>query len=79
VILLITGIFEAFSAGMNNVANAVGPLVAAHVWTVGEGTPYGGLCVALGALLLGRRVLETNGKKIQRFSTGEGILLSGTG
>lgn len=63
VILLITGFFEAFSAGMNNVANAVGPLVAAHVLTVGEGTLYGGLFVALGALLLGRRVLETNGKK----------------
>ncbi|MCY8569978.1 inorganic phosphate transporter, partial [Bacillus haynesii] len=79
VILLITGFFEAFSAGMNNVANAVGPLVAAHVLTVGEGTLYGGLFVALGALLLGRRVLETNGKKITRFSKGEGIILSGTG
>lgn len=72
-------VFEAFSAGMNNVANAVGPLVAAHVLTVGEGTLYGGLFVALGALLLGRRVLETNGKKITKFSKGEGIILSGTG
>lgn len=32
-----------------------------------------------GALLLGRRVLETNGKKITRYQTGEGILLSSTG
>ncbi|KPD00256.1 Sulfate permease CysP [Geobacillus sp. BCO2] len=27
-LLIVTGFFEAFSAGMNNVANAVGPLVA---------------------------------------------------
>ncbi|MDA7025930.1 inorganic phosphate transporter [Bacillus sp. CLL-7-23] len=79
VLLLITGFFEAFSAGMNNVANAVGPLVAAHVLSIKEGTLLGGLFVALGALLLGRRVLETNGKKITKFSIGEGILLSGTG
>ncbi len=44
-----------------------------------KGTLYGGIFVALGALLLGRKVLETNGKKITRFSAGEGILLSGTG
>lgn len=77
--MLVAGFFEAFSAGMNNVANAVGPLVAAGVLDVGKGTLYGGAFVALGALLLGRRVLETNGKKITRFSKGEGILLSGTG
>lgn len=79
IVLLVAGFFEAFSAGMNNVANAVGPLVAAGVLDVGKGTLYGGAFVALGALLLGRRVLETNGKKITRFSKGEGILLSGTG
>ncbi len=63
-------IFEAFSAGMNNVANAVGPLVAAGVLDVAKGTLYGEFCL-LGALLLGRRVLETNGKKITRFSKGK--------
>ncbi|KUP33056.1 sulfate permease [Bacillus halotolerans] len=79
ILLLCAGFFEAFSAGMNNVANAVGPLVAAGVLDVAKGTLYGGVFVALGALILGRRVLETNGKKITRFSKGEGILLSGTG
>lgn len=79
IVLLIAGFWEAFSAGMNNVANAVGPLVAAGVLSVSKGTLYGGIFVALGALLLGRKVLETNGKKITRFSAGEGILLSGTG
>lgn len=79
IVLLIAGFWEAFSAGMNNVANAVGPLVAAGVLSVSKGTLYGGIFVAFGALLLGRKVLETNGKKITRFSAGEGILLSGTG
>lgn len=64
---------------MNNVANAVGPLVASGVLSVGQGTLYGGIFVAIGAPLLGRRVLETNGKKITRYQTGEGILLSSTG
>ncbi|MGG3572029.1 inorganic phosphate transporter [Bacillus gobiensis] len=79
VLLIASGFFEAFSAGMNNVANAVGPLVAAGVLTVNQGTLYGGLFVSLGALILGRRVLETNGKKITNLTKGEGILLSSTG
>ncbi|MCY7768009.1 inorganic phosphate transporter, partial [Bacillus inaquosorum] len=42
IVLLVAGFFEAFSAGMNNVANAVGPLVAAGVLDVAKGTLYGG-------------------------------------
>ncbi|MDQ0233640.1 inorganic phosphate transporter [Metabacillus malikii] len=78
-LLIFAGFFEAFSAGMNNVANAVGPLVSANILTVSKGTLYGGIFVAIGALLLGRRVLETNGKKITSFSKIEGIMISGTG
>lgn len=64
-LLIIAGFFEAFSAGMNNVANAVGPLVGAGLLSVQHGIIFGGLFVALGALLLGSRVLETNGKKLR--------------
>ncbi|MBO1510477.1 inorganic phosphate transporter [Metabacillus bambusae] len=78
-LLIFAGFFEAFSAGMNNVANAVGPLVSAEILSVSKGTLIGGLFVALGALILGRRVLETNGKKITSFSKIEGILISSTG
>lgn len=78
-LLIFAGFFEAFSAGMNNVANAVGPLVSAQILSVSKGTLIGGAFVAIGALLLGRRVLETNGKKITSFSKIEGILISGTG
>jgi sulfate permease len=77
--LIVAGFFEAFSAGMNNVANAIGPLVGAGIISVTKGTIIGGLFVALGALLLGHRVLETNGKKITKFSPFEGCAVSGTG
>nr|WP_263327440.1 inorganic phosphate transporter [Neobacillus sp. Marseille-Q6967] len=73
------GLFEAFSAGMNNVANAVGPLVGAGILSTDKGIFWGGLFVAMGALLLGKRVLETNGKKITTLKLEEGCIISGTG
>jgi sulfate permease len=79
VILIFAGFLEAFSAGMNNVANAVGPLVGAGLISVSKGIWIGGAFVALGAILLGKKVLETNGKKITSYSKPEGILISGTG
>src|SRR6478609_1581771 len=79
ILVIATGFFEAFSAGMNNVANAVGPLVGAGLMDATTGVIAGGLAVALGALLLGGRVIETNGKKITRYSVGEGCIISGTG
>lgn len=78
-LLVGTGFLEAFAAGMNNVANAVGPLVGAGLLTVSEGILYGGFFVALGSILLGGRVLETNGKRITNLSMVEGSAVSGTG
>lgn len=79
VLVVVTGFFEAFSAGMNNVANAIGPLVGAQLLELEQGIWMGGLFVALGALLLGGKVLETNGKRITRFSLLEGSAISGIG
>ncbi|MFY4773813.1 inorganic phosphate transporter [Metabacillus sp. RGM 3146] len=79
ILLIIAGFFEAFSAGMNNVANAVGPLVAANILSADQGIWIGALFVGLGAIFLGGRVLETNGKKITKLSNSEGIVISGTG
>ncbi|WP_277874647.1 inorganic phosphate transporter [Mesobacillus harenae] len=79
VLVVLMGVFEAFSAGMNNVANAVGPLVGAGIVSTGTGIFWGGLFVALGAIMLGGRVLETNGKKITSFKLEEGCVISGTG
>ncbi|MFJ7726640.1 anion permease [Neobacillus sp. NPDC097160] len=78
-LVVFMGLFEAFSAGMNNVANAVGPLVGAKILSTGTGIFWGGLFVAGGALLLGQRVLETNGKKITALKLEEGCVISGTG
>jgi sulfate permease len=78
-LLVIGGCFEAFSAGMNNVANAVGPLVGAGMLTANKGIWIGGLFVALGAVLLGGKVMETNGKKITQMSLLEGSSISFTG
>lgn len=79
VFVIIIGCFEAFSAGMNNVANSIGPLVGAGLVSMDLGIAVGGFFIALGAFLLGGRVLQTNGKKIVRFSKLEGGLISGTG
>jgi sulfate permease len=79
VLVVVMGLFEAFAAGMNNVANAVGPLVGAEIMSTEDGILYGGLFVALGALVLGYRVLETNGKKITTLKLEEGCVISGTG
>ncbi|MDF1508532.1 inorganic phosphate transporter [Robertmurraya sp. DFI.2.37] len=78
-IVIAMGMFEAFSAGMNNVANAVGPLVGAEILSIQSGIFWGGLFVALGALILGKRVLETNGKKITSIRLEDGCIISGTG
>lgn len=79
VVLILTGFIEAFSAGMNNVANAIGPLVGAGIMQSSSGIWLGGLFVAIGAILLGGKVLETNGKKITSFSLLQGTAVSGTG
>jgi len=78
-LVILTGFLEAFSAGMNNVANSVGPLVAANIITVEKGTMLGGISVALGVIILGGKVIETNGKRITNFSLLQGSAISGIG
>jgi sulfate permease len=78
-LVIAAGLTEAYSAGMNNVANAVGPLVGANLIEANQGVVWGGIFVALGAILMGGRVLETNGKKITNMSLLQGTMISGTG
>ncbi|MBT2686872.1 anion permease [Bacillus sp. ISL-47] len=78
-LLVLGGCLEAFSAGMNNVANAIGPLVGASMISAANGLLIGALFVSLGAFLLGGRVLETNGKKITKLSLLQGSAVSFTG
>lgn len=77
--VIIVGFFESFSAGMNNVANAAGPIVGAGIVSVKTGILIGGLFIAVGVILLGKGVLQTNAKRITKFSLLEGGAISGTG
>ncbi|MCM3789351.1 anion permease [Domibacillus indicus] len=79
ILLILGGCWEAFSAGMNNVANAVGPLIGAGIMATNSGLWLGALFVSIGALLMGSRVLETNAKKITKLSLLEGSAISFTG
>jgi len=75
-LLIFAGMLEAFSAGMNNVANSVGPVIGADLLESSEGLWLGAVFMALGAFLLGGRVLETNGKKITQLSLLQGSAVS---
>ena len=79
VLVVFTGFLEAFSAGMNNVANAMGPVIAAGIMDINVGIIIGGLLVALGAFFLGSNVIETNGKRITNLSLLQGSTVSGVG
>ncbi|OEH92747.1 inorganic phosphate transporter [Bacillus solimangrovi] len=77
-LLIIAGFIESFSAGMNNIANAVGPLVGAGLIQTDDALLTGGLVVALGAFLFGGKVVETNAKEITKLTLLQGTIISGT-
>ncbi len=79
VILITAGCYQAFGAGMNNVANAVGPLISADIIGMQPALVLGGLGMAVGAWTLGGRVLETNAKRITRLSLLDAAVASLTG
>lgn len=64
ILLTISGCYVAYSAGANNAANAVGPLVGAGFMASSSGALIGGLTIGLGAIILGSRVLDTVGNHI---------------
>ncbi|VVB95703.1 Phosphate transporter family protein [uncultured archaeon] len=64
ILLTISGCYVAYSAGANNAANAVGPIVGAGGMQSLYGAIFAGLAIGLGALLMGGRVLDTVGKEI---------------
>ncbi len=54
----------AFAAGSNSLAKAMGPAVGAGVFQPSQAAIAGGLAMALGAALLGGRMIHTVGKEI---------------
>ena len=64
VLITFSGTFVAFSAGANNSANAVGPLVGLGLLGSYQGALLAGVAMGVGAILFGGRVLDTVGKEI---------------
>jgi PiT family inorganic phosphate transporter/sulfate permease len=77
--LTVSGCFVAFSAGANNSANAVGPLVGMGLINSHSGAILAGVAMGAGAILLGGRVLETVGKEITEICILRAISVEFTG
>jgi sulfate permease len=60
----LSGCYMAFSAGSNSLAKAVGPIVGAGILPPSWAAVLGGLGMAMGALIVGHRLLQTVGKGI---------------
>lgn len=63
-LVTLSGCYMAFSAGSNSLAKAVGPVVGAGILSVSHAAIIGGGCMALGAFLVGHRLMHTVGKEI---------------
>ncbi|WP_052402739.1 inorganic phosphate transporter [Methanococcoides methylutens] len=74
-LLTVTGCYVAYSAGANNAANAVGPLVGAGFMDPTTGAVIGGLTLGIGAILIGGRILQTVGTDIAEICTIRAIFI----
>jgi sulfate permease len=71
----LSGCWIAFSAGSNSLAKALGPAVAAGVFSPQSGAVVGGFGMAVGAVLLGGRMMKTVGKEITTMSPLGAVLI----
>lgn len=58
------GCYTTFSAGANNITNAVAPLVSEGVLRTGEAVLLATVAISVGAFTLARRTLETVGNDL---------------
>ncbi len=79
IFITVSGIFLAFSAGANNAANAVGPLVGLGLMNPGMGAVLAGAAMGAGALLFGGRVIESVGKGITEICILRAVSVEFTG
>ncbi|MBI2485929.1 MAG: inorganic phosphate transporter [Deltaproteobacteria bacterium] len=78
-LITISGCYVAFSAGANNAANSVGPLVGIGLISPSLGAILAGLGMGVGAILLGGRVLDTVGKEITEICILRAVSVEFTG
>lgn len=79
ILITISGVGVAFSAGANNSANAVGPLVGLGLIGSYQGALIAGVAMGVGAILFGGRVLETVGKEITEICILRAVSVEFTG
>jgi sulfate permease len=79
VLITVSGVFVAFSAGANNSANSVGPLVGLGLMNANVGAVMAGVAMGVGAMLLGGRVLDSVGKGITEICILRAISVEFTG
>ncbi|CAH8447927.1 unnamed protein product [Dicrocoelium dendriticum] len=83
---IVTAVFGSFAHGGNDVSNAIGPLIG--LWIIGttqmvnseSPTPlwilcYGGLGIAVGLWIWGRRVIQTLGKDLTHITPSTGVCI----
>ncbi|USZ72918.1 inorganic phosphate transporter [Natronosalvus halobius] len=63
-VVVAVGCLMAFSSGTSNIANIVAPLIGGGVLDMSAGIVLGSAAVALGALTIARRTIETLGNEI---------------
>ncbi len=76
-LVTISSCWMAFSAGSNSLAKAMGPAVGAGVFRPVGGALLGGSAMALGALLLGGRMIHIVGKEIASICPLCAVLVQG--
>jgi len=79
ILITVSGVFVAFSAGANNSANSVGPLVGLGLMNANVGAVMAGVAMGVGAMLLGGRVLDSVGKGITEICILRAISVEFTG
>lgn len=68
VLFILTGCYEAYALGANNVANTTGVYAGVGLFTPTSAALWGGFSIALGALTYSRRVMVTVGERIVPLS-----------
>lgn len=75
ILITFSGCYVAYSAGSNNAANSVGPLVSGGIISSFHGAFLAGAGMSVGALIFGGRVMETVGKEITEIGIVRAILV----
>lgn len=73
---LIINCYNAFSLGTNNIANVVGPLVAAGMVSIKVGTLIFAPLFGVGALLFGKKLIRRTAKEIVPIGDFTGLIIS---